>query len=59
MKKLFGSTTSALMHHAPIPLIIVPESAGFKIPKAIALASDVNENSIVSILKPVEELEKF
>lgn len=40
-RKIFGSTATALARRTTIPLLIVPESASFAPPAAIALADDV------------------
>lgn len=41
-RKIFGSTTTTLTSKSSIPLIVVPDNAGFIPPKNIALASDMD-----------------
>lgn len=57
-RKIFGSTTSALTRKSEIPLIVVPENAGFHLPKNIALASDLDPETspaTVDLLKVLGE----
>jgi nucleotide-binding universal stress UspA family protein len=56
MRKFFGSTVTYLCKKSFIPVIVVPEEAAFSIPKTIALASDINEDSDIHILKPFKKL---
>lgn len=44
-KKIFGSTATALAKNTNIPVIIVPEDAGFKNPDVIVFANDSNIDS--------------
>jgi nucleotide-binding universal stress UspA family protein len=56
VRKIFGSTATSLTRHSTIPLIVVPENARFKAPEAIALASDIDEQTDLRILDPLQEL---
>jgi nucleotide-binding universal stress UspA family protein len=59
-RKIFGSTTSALIHKSDIPLIVVPEKAVFNIPNNIALASDLDPETSASTLELLKVIgEKF
>ena len=54
-RRFFGSTTLSLSRNTEVPLILVPEKAGFTPPKTIALASDFNDETDVNIIDPLEE----
>lgn len=54
-RKVFGGTAFSLSRHSDIPLILVPERAWFAPPKTIALASDINHETDMRILDPLEE----
>lgn len=57
-RKIIGSTTSSLTRKSEIPLIIIPENAGFKLPVNIALASDIDpqtHGATVELLKAIGE----
>lgn len=55
-RKMFGGTAFSLSRHSDIPLILVPERSWFKPPKVIALASDIDHETNIAILDPLEEL---
>ena len=58
LRKIFGSTTTSLTGKSDIPLIVVPENAGFIPPKNIALASDMDpetSSATVELLKVLGE----
>lgn len=42
VRRLFGSTVTALIGNMPVPLLVVPEEARFLAPKSIALATDAD-----------------
>ena len=42
LKKIFGSTASALLNSTGVPLIVVPEDAKFSSPNIIVFASDID-----------------
>lgn len=54
-RKMFGGTAFWLSRHSDIPLILVPENAWFTPPKTIALASDIDHETDMHILDPLEE----
>lgn len=56
MRRILGSTAISLSRKTNILLIVVPENAGFTTPKTIALASDIDDETDVHILDPLEEL---
>ncbi len=56
MRKYFGSTVTDLCKITRFPLIVVPADAVFAIPKNIALASDITDDTNVHILKPHKKL---
>jgi nucleotide-binding universal stress UspA family protein len=56
IRKLFGSTVTDLIKTSQTPLIVVPENAVFSIPKTIALASDVTDNTDVHIFNPLKKI---
>jgi nucleotide-binding universal stress UspA family protein len=59
-RTIFGGTALSLSRHSTIPVILVPEKAGFQPPKVIALASDITDKTDISILDPLKEFgEKF
>jgi nucleotide-binding universal stress UspA family protein len=59
-RKFFGSTVTELSRHATRPLILVPENASFKIPQNLALASDINDETDITVLDPLHEFgDKF
>ena len=44
IRRLFGSTITALIGKMNVPLLVIPETVPFTIPKAIALATDADIN---------------
>jgi nucleotide-binding universal stress UspA family protein len=60
IRKIFGSTTTALAAKTNIPMIVVPEKASFRPPKNIALANDMDPETSAVTLNLLKELgEKF
>ncbi|MDB5246682.1 MAG: universal stress protein [Segetibacter sp.] len=55
ISRILGSTAISLSRNPNIPLIVVPEDARFTPPKAIALASDIDNETDVHIIDPLEE----
>ena len=56
LKKILGSTTSALIRKSDIPMIVVPEDASFRQPGKIALACDMDPETAaatVDMLKTI------
>lgn len=49
-RKLFGSTVTALVQISSIPMLVIPETAGYKHPANIALASDTGFETDVPML---------
>jgi nucleotide-binding universal stress UspA family protein len=59
-RRLFGGTAFKLSRHSGVPVILVPESGWFKVPKVIALASDIQDETNMHILDPLQAFgEKF
>jgi nucleotide-binding universal stress UspA family protein len=56
MRKYFGSTVTDLCKISRVPLIVVPADAVFAVPKTIALASDITDDTDVHILKPLQKI---
>lgn len=56
IRKYFGSTVTFLKKKSFIPIIVVPEEANFSIPKKIALASDINNDTNYHILHPLKKI---
>ncbi len=40
-RQVFGSTVTGLARHSTVPVLVIPETAGFKQPRRIALANDI------------------
>ncbi|WP_018617452.1 universal stress protein [Segetibacter koreensis] len=60
IRKYFGSAVTDLCKHSQVPLIVVPADAVFSIPKTIALASDITDDTDIQILEPLKKIvEKF
>jgi len=55
-RRLFGGTAISLSRKTNRPLILVPEGARFNVPKTIALASGIDDETDVHIIDPLEEL---
>lgn len=58
LRKIFGSTATALTATSDIPLLILPEEASFRKPGRIALASDMDTETsplTISLLKDITE----
>ena len=56
MRKYFGSTVTDLCKISRVPLIVVPADAVFAIPKTIALATNITDETDVHILKPLQKI---
>lgn len=56
VRKLFGSTVTALAKKTPIPLLVVPENALYEPPAEILLGDDIRQNTNIHILDPLIEL---
>jgi nucleotide-binding universal stress UspA family protein len=54
-RKLFGSTVTELSRHSNLPLILVPYNYSFKVPEIIALASDITDETDITVLEPLHE----
>jgi nucleotide-binding universal stress UspA family protein len=50
LRQLFGSTVTGLARHSTIPMLVIPEEAGYKQPATIALASDIAPETDVHTL---------
>ena len=60
LRKILGSTTAALTRKSEIPLIVIPENAGFSLPENIALASDIDPETAGATVELLKEIgEKF
>ena len=53
VKKVFGSTTTLLIKHSTVPVVIIPEKARFSQPKSILYASDV---FLDIIIQPIDQI---
>ena len=59
-RQLLGSTVTDLARHTKIPLIVVPETASYRRPTRIALASDIAPETDAHTLDVLKEIgEKF
>lgn len=56
MRKYFGTTVTDLCKRSPVPLIVVPADAVFAIPKTIAFASDITDDTDIHILNPLQAI---
>jgi len=56
MRKVFGSTVTALINESRVPIIVVPEKAPVVIPQKIALSSNLNNEQIIDIVRPLKKL---
>jgi len=56
LRKYFGSTVTSLTKKSSIPLIVVPQEAGYSVPKTIAFASDFNDETNIHILEPLKKI---
>jgi nucleotide-binding universal stress UspA family protein len=56
MRRYFGSTVTDLCKISRVPLIVVPADAVFAIPKTIALASDITDETDVHTVKPLQKI---
>jgi nucleotide-binding universal stress UspA family protein len=54
-RRFFGSTVTELSRRSTLPLILVPENYSFKAPETLALASDINDETDITILEPLHE----
>ncbi|MEP7165706.1 MAG: universal stress protein [Ferruginibacter sp.] len=60
LRRIFGSTITTLASKSDIPLIVVPENSIFVIPKNIALANDMDQETANITFNMLKELgEKF
>ena len=62
LRRLFGSTATALIRKTNLPFLVIPETATYSTPKIITLASDIDEEmeTNIHLLYPLRELaEKF
>ncbi len=60
LRRVFGSTTTALTRLTEIPMLVVPEDASFKKPVNIALASDMDQETSAETVDMLKQLgEKF
>jgi nucleotide-binding universal stress UspA family protein len=56
LRRLFGSTVTALARKTTIPLLVVPEEARYQPPSAILLGNDVRPDTDLHVLDPLKEL---
>jgi nucleotide-binding universal stress UspA family protein len=56
LKRLFGSTATSLVNDLSIPVIIVPDSARFNVPKNILYASDVFLDTTITAINQIKWL---
>jgi len=60
LRRIFGSTTTALVKVSNIPLLVVPEDTELKIPGHIALACDMDSETSTDTVTVLREMgEKF
>ncbi|WP_276484139.1 universal stress protein [Paraflavitalea pollutisoli] len=59
-RQLFGSTVTDLAKHTKIPLLVVPETANYRMPSRIAVASDIAPDMDAHTLDALTEIgERF
>lgn len=56
LRKLFGSTVTALARKTTIPLLVVPEEARYAAPAGILLGNDIRPETDIHVLDPLKEL---
>ena len=57
---IFGSTTTSMIDKTSIPLLVVPQNAGYQAIYTITLASDFNDEKLLSHFKILEQfISKF
>lgn len=56
LRKLFGSTVTALARKTHTPLLVVPEEARYQAPAAILLGNDIQPETDLHVLDPLREL---
>jgi nucleotide-binding universal stress UspA family protein len=52
---MFGGTSFVLSRHSHIPVILIPDSARFTLPRTIALASDLTDDTNIHILDALKD----
>ncbi|HVV73916.1 MAG TPA: universal stress protein [Verrucomicrobiae bacterium] len=56
IRKLLGSTVTTLARKTPVPLLVVPEGAGYTPPTHILLGNDIRPDTNIHALDPLREL---
>jgi nucleotide-binding universal stress UspA family protein len=56
VRRIFGSTVSALARKTTTPLLVVPEEARYLAPAAILLGNDIRPDTDIHVLDPLKEL---
>ncbi|HVS95620.1 MAG TPA: universal stress protein [Puia sp.] len=56
LRKLFGSTVTALARKTPVPLLVIPEEASYVPPANILLGNDIRPDTDIHVLDPMMEL---
>lgn len=59
LKKIFGSTATSLTKNTNIPLILIPENAGYKNPETIVFASDSGVGTDLHAIGELTDLIQF
>jgi nucleotide-binding universal stress UspA family protein len=59
LKKIFGSTAASLTKDTNIPLILIPENAGYKSPEIIVFASDLGLNTDLHAIEELTNITQF
>ena len=60
LRRIFGSTTTALTRMSEMPFLVIPEDAHFSTPGHIALASDMDSETSADTIRVLKELgQKF
>jgi len=56
IRKLLGSTATTLAQKTPIPLLVVPQAAGFRPPTNSLFSSDLRPDTNIHVLDPLRQL---
>ena len=59
LKKIFGNTAASLTKDTNIPLILIPENAGYKSPEIIVFASDLGLNTDLHAIEELTNITQF
>lgn len=60
LRKIFGSTVTALAKHTDIPVLVVPEAVEFSVPESIVFANDILTGTDIHVIDTLKAIvEKF